>query len=684
MTIPLLTELPDAPSRADPANFASRGDALMTALPTMVEEINVVISELNTAIPLVEGVQAVADAAAAVTNVTQWNAATVYTAGSSCVWSPLDFLTYRRKTNGASPTDPSLDDVNWQLLLSADVVETATASATITLDAESAYTQTITPTGPGFRFILPDATTIKKRKSNHLLQNGGDYSVGVYDKGGTLRFVIPPRSSTRVSCKSTASAAGGWIFDGNGYPGLFTYFKQATGYSNTGTPNLHINVAILSATCVIYLMQNSSGHLYAQAVNPVARQEGAVTLIHAANIANKATIFRESDTIAAVFYNAAGSAAAVTAKGLTVNPATLAFDTISSPATSTILSTVGSNNQRRLVQLASGLYVCASASGIATTTKVQACSFSAGAPSWGAEDTVLTSSAGNTNYNYLEKVDATRAVVWASDASASPGRMRVIAIAGNTVSKGNELSFSLGGTGTFFDNVVLSSSQIAQIDVNSGSTNFAIRGISITSGTTLAISTNKFAVVSSVANALSDDTRHAFRLSDTEALFLCADASVGKHIIATFNGTNTPTATVNGSLVTNSVAYGVEPDGECWPQFNYSNSTGTPSFWGSFTRAGETVAHRGVLDTGANWYQDIWRTIKVSDKWLALPQTTRSPRVPVFKKVDGVVRMSGIIPFPGPIYDLHSTPAVSGNVVAFQMNDTSATNTYLCAIELVS
>lgn len=32
------------------------------------------------------------------------------------VWSPIDLLTYRRKTAGASATDPSLDPANWQVI----------------------------------------------------------------------------------------------------------------------------------------------------------------------------------------------------------------------------------------------------------------------------------------------------------------------------------------------------------------------------------------------------------------------------------------------------------------------------------------------------------------------------------------------------------------------------------------
>lgn len=43
-----ITALPPAPTRADPTNFSARGDALMTALPGMVTEINTLKDQINT------------------------------------------------------------------------------------------------------------------------------------------------------------------------------------------------------------------------------------------------------------------------------------------------------------------------------------------------------------------------------------------------------------------------------------------------------------------------------------------------------------------------------------------------------------------------------------------------------------------------------------------------------------
>lgn len=42
-----ITPLPTPPSRQDPANFAARGDALLTALPTFVEETNGLVAGVN-------------------------------------------------------------------------------------------------------------------------------------------------------------------------------------------------------------------------------------------------------------------------------------------------------------------------------------------------------------------------------------------------------------------------------------------------------------------------------------------------------------------------------------------------------------------------------------------------------------------------------------------------------------
>ena len=45
----------------------------------------------------------------------EWVSGTTYEKGDT-VWSPVNFQTYRRKTNGAGTTDPSSDAANWERL----------------------------------------------------------------------------------------------------------------------------------------------------------------------------------------------------------------------------------------------------------------------------------------------------------------------------------------------------------------------------------------------------------------------------------------------------------------------------------------------------------------------------------------------------------------------------------------
>lgn len=55
-----ITALPTPPTRSDPATFAARGDAFMTALPAFATEANALATEVNT-----KQIQAAASAAAA-------------------------------------------------------------------------------------------------------------------------------------------------------------------------------------------------------------------------------------------------------------------------------------------------------------------------------------------------------------------------------------------------------------------------------------------------------------------------------------------------------------------------------------------------------------------------------------------------------------------------------------------
>ena len=111
-----ISYFPTPPTRVDTLNFRERADAFLSQFNQFVEEANAntnyltavasaVVENMNTTI-------ANATAAQGFANAVKWVSGTTYTQGSA-VYSPANYQTYRRITNGAGTTDPSLDETNW-------------------------------------------------------------------------------------------------------------------------------------------------------------------------------------------------------------------------------------------------------------------------------------------------------------------------------------------------------------------------------------------------------------------------------------------------------------------------------------------------------------------------------------------------------------------------------------------
>lgn len=133
------TALPTAPDPGDRATFNARAYPWSAALPTFGAQLtavanNVVANATEAALSATTaagsatasgasaaasaasaaGAAASAASAAAGAGVGPWVSGTTYTVGA-CVYSPINYFTYRRKTTGAGTTDPSLDSTNWGL-----------------------------------------------------------------------------------------------------------------------------------------------------------------------------------------------------------------------------------------------------------------------------------------------------------------------------------------------------------------------------------------------------------------------------------------------------------------------------------------------------------------------------------------------------------------------------------------
>ena len=134
-----ITALGTPPSTSDPANFDTRGDALLTQLPTTVTEMNVLgtVTYNNAVDCYNNATSAASNAASAAANAalasaaagaTLWVSGTTYAIGDRR-FSPTNGLTYRRLTVGAGTTDPSADTTNWQIVQVAPPVIVVTGTS---------------------------------------------------------------------------------------------------------------------------------------------------------------------------------------------------------------------------------------------------------------------------------------------------------------------------------------------------------------------------------------------------------------------------------------------------------------------------------------------------------------------------------------------------------------------------
>lgn len=306
-----ITTLPDAPSRADPATFSSKSDALLGALATFVTETNTVAGECvsNAAIATTQAGLATTNGAAQVSLATAqvvlateqvalattqatnsansatasansalvagaiaWVSGTTYAIGDTR-YSPIDFQTYRRTTSGAGTTDPSADSANWTKALVAGVTSVTNATTATTLTSTPTLLK-ITPASYGVAVTLPDATTCSVGGPVHIVDNKGAYVVRLLNSDGTVRGFCPANEVTTISLIDNSTAVGVWAMDG-GNIGVSAQLLSVL-------RNVDAVIDIGSSQEVIVGRGQTSANCYAVVYNRSTNTFGSATLVRTA------------------------------------------------------------------------------------------------------------------------------------------------------------------------------------------------------------------------------------------------------------------------------------------------------------------------------------------------------------------------------------------------------------------
>ena len=118
-TPPTITALPTPPDPNDRATFNTRAYPWSVAQQTLATEVGAVAANVygnaTEAVNAAAIAVPAAAAAEAASNAALWVSGATYAAGD-VVWSPINALSYRRKSAGAGTTDPSADSANWAAL----------------------------------------------------------------------------------------------------------------------------------------------------------------------------------------------------------------------------------------------------------------------------------------------------------------------------------------------------------------------------------------------------------------------------------------------------------------------------------------------------------------------------------------------------------------------------------------
>ncbi|MBO9377920.1 hypothetical protein GG804_14190 [Sphingomonas histidinilytica] len=233
-----LTPLPTPPSRDDPANFATRGDAFLGALPGMVDEMNGALEYVAGSVQAAQNAAAAASASVgttgtSTTSLTIGTGAKTLTIETGKVFVAGQWVVITHSANGANQMVARIDGYNSATGVMAVTVSRATGSGTA-----ASWIVGLTP--------APDDTALPKTGGamTGAITDMGEGST-VKDPGGTSRKIgyrnLPRRAATSQQTlalddvgKMIAITTGGIVIPANASV-AFDLGDTVTIYNDSGS-----------------------------------------------------------------------------------------------------------------------------------------------------------------------------------------------------------------------------------------------------------------------------------------------------------------------------------------------------------------------------------------------------------------------------------------------------------------
>lgn len=195
-----------------------------------------------------------------------WVSGEIYTIGQ-VRWSPADFGSYRRKTNGGGTIDPSNDPTNWAATNKSSFggAELPVSATDITLTNLSSRFQAVTMTAAGMRVNLPSTTSLEKGAVLFALKNIGMYRFHVAKSDTSFVCFVEPGQTVFLNLTSSATAAGKWHAFGQNLQNIYD-LNAPIQLFNAASSTFDV-VALTSTKLLFVYRKDSNSKLYARTIN---------------------------------------------------------------------------------------------------------------------------------------------------------------------------------------------------------------------------------------------------------------------------------------------------------------------------------------------------------------------------------------------------------------------------------